>query len=182
MPRSTGTLQHIRQQKQQGRLRSQLTGVAGVRKLIRQLPASVKEEMADTLADIGPDYLRAVQADTPVAAKAHRPGAQPGALKAGLSYKVLRASLRLRVGLLGTKRGRAKLFYGFIVELGRKAQEVSVTRKAGVAPYKLRVRAMAPRPFVYKKRPELRTRLSNRLNSFWEHALQHAGEGTDING
>ena len=178
MPRSSGTLRAIRQQGQQGRVRSQLRGVADVRKLIRQLPTSVKEEMADTLTDIAPDYLRAQQADVPVAAKAHRAGAQPGALKAGLSFKVLRASLRLRVGLLGTKRGRAKLFYGIIVELGRKAQEVSVTRKAGVAPYKMRVRAMAPRPFVYKRRTELRTRLSNRLNSFWEHALQHAGEGT----
>jgi hypothetical protein len=177
MPRSSGTLRAIRRAGQQGRVRSQLKGASAVRKLLRQLPASVKEEMADALTDIGPDYLRAQQADAPVAARAHRKGVEPGALRAGLSWKVLRASLRLRVGLLGTKRGRARLFYGFIVEVGRKAQTVTVTRKAGVAPYKMRVRAMAPRPFVYKKRPELRTRLSNRLNQFWEHALAHAGEG-----
>lgn len=177
MPRSTGTLQYIRRASQQSRVRSQLQGASAFRKLLRQLPASARDEMADALTDIAPDYLRAQQADVPVAKAAHRKGMEPGALRAGLSWKVLRTSLRLRVGLLGTKRGRARLFYGFIVEVGRQAQTVSVTRKAGVAPYKLRVRAMAPRPFVYKKRPELRTRLNNRLSTFWEHALAHAGEG-----
>ena len=168
MPRSTGTLRAIRVAGQQSRVRSQLKGVAAVRRLLKQLPASVKEEMADVLADAGPEYLAAVRADTPV---------RTGALRAGLSWKLLRTSLRLRVGLLG-KRVLSDLFYGRIVELGRKAQVVSVTRRAGVAPYKMRVRAMAPRPFVYKRRPELRTKLRNRLSAFWEHALAHAGAGS----
>jgi hypothetical protein len=172
MPRSVAGVRARRLEGQQGRVRSQLQGVAGVRKLIKQLPTAVKDEMADTLEDFGPEYLRAQLTDVP---------RKTGALAAGLSYKVLRASLRLRVGLLGTKRGRAKLFYGFIVEVGRKAKTVTVTRR-GAQPYKLRVREMAPRPFVYKKRPELRTRLNNRLSVFWEHALQHAGEGTGIDG
>lgn len=180
MPRSTGTLRAMRQAQQGARVRSQLQGVAGVRKMLRRLPESAKDEMVDALHDIAPEYLAAQQADAPVAAGAHRKGVEPGALRAGLSFKVLRKSLRLRVGLIGTKPGRARLFYGFIVEIGRKAQTVSVTRKAGVEPYKMRVRAMAPRPFVYKKRPALRTRLQNRLNTFWQHALQHAGEGGDF--
>lgn len=180
MPRSTGTLRAIRRAGQQVRVRSQLTGVAGVRKLIRQLPASVKTEMADTLEDIAPEYLAAVKADTPVAKRPRKPGHQVGALRDALTAKVLRSSLRLRVGLLGRKK-LFDFFYGRIVELGTKAQTVTIERgpRAG---HKMRIRERAPQHFVYKARPDLRARLSNRLNSFWEHALQHAGEGTDIDG
>lgn len=180
MPRSTGTVRAIRRAGQQGRVKSQLQGVASVRKLLRNMPASVKNEMADTLVDIAPEYLAAVKADTPVATRARVPGHKLGSLRDAITAKVLRSSLRLRVGLLGRKK-LLDLFYGRIVELGRKSKTVTIKRgpRAGA---KMRIRERAPQHFVYKARPELRTRLNNRLNSFWEHALQHAGEGTDIDG
>lgn len=155
-----------RQRRHIGRTASQLRGVASVRKLLRQLPPAVKEEMADALRDIGPEYLQAVKADAPV---------RTGALRNALSFSVLKASLRLRVGLIG-KKLNSKFFYGRIIELGRKAQAVTIRRGPRTGA-KMRVRAMAPRRFVYKKRPELRARLGNRLNSFWEHALATAGQG-----
>jgi hypothetical protein len=168
VPRSVASTRARRVAGQQGRVRSQLQGVASVRKLIRQLPSAVKDEMADILVDVSPDFLGAAKADAPV---------RTGALRDALGAKVLKASLRLRVGLLG-KRTNADFFYGRIVEFGRKAQTVVIKRgpRAGA---KMQVRAIQPRHFVFAKRANLRERLNNRLGSVWEHALAHAGAGTD---
>lgn len=180
MPRSSGTLQHIRQQKQQGRARSQLQGVAGVRKLIRQLPTAVKEEMADELQAIAPDYLAAVKAFTPVAKTAHRPGYEPGALRDAITAKVLRTSLRLRVGLIG-RRANREFFYGRIIEFGRKHKTVTIKRgpRAG---HKLEVQARKGFHFLFYRRERLKTKLQQRLNPLFDHALARASQGTDIDG
>ena len=139
----------------QGRVRSQLVGAASTRKLLRQLPASVKDEMADILAEEAPHLLAAMKADAPV---------KSGALRAGLAAKLLRKSMRLRVGIVTAASSR-KLFYGRIIELGRKANTKS------------RGGAIAARPFVFKPRPAIRARLASNLRSLWEHALAHAAIG-----
>lgn len=148
--------------------RSRLRGDKNFRKLLRQLPAAAKDDMGDILEAAGIDLLAEMKRDVPK---------RTGALSAGLSYKVLRQSLRLRVGLIGTPRGRAKLFYGFIVELGRKAKTVTIKRgpRRGA---QMRVRAMAPRPFVWKRRLDQRGKINQRLRGFWTDALNTAAEGT----
>lgn len=151
---------------QQSGVRSQLTGAREFRRLLKQLPSSAKEEMADVLAAAGPRILAAISADTPV---------RSGALKAALKQKLLRSSLRLRVGLI-TKKANRDLFYARIVEFGRKAQTVTIRRGARAGAL-MRVRALAPRPFIYAKRPALRGALSAALRSFWDGTLQRAATG-----
>ena len=91
-------------------------------------------------------------------------------------------------------------FYGRFVEFGRKAQTVRVTRRAkllritgnnrsaanrrrnvyGAGVYTMRVKAMAARPFVFKKRPGLRGELRERLRTYWDGVLADAGAGADL--
>ncbi len=149
--------------------RSRLRGAGAFRRLLKSLPQTVHDEFAEILDDAGDELLAAMQAEVPV---------RTGKLRAGLKKQLLRASLRLRVGLLGTKRGRASLFYGRIVEFGRKAQTVNVTRRG--APYKMRVRAMAARPFVLKRRDALRTSINSRIRTFWDRVLADAAGGVDF--
>lgn len=150
-----------------GQTRSRVRGDRSVRKLLRQLPAAVKEEMQATLADAGRELLAEMQADVPV---------RTGALRAGLGTKLLKASLRLRVGIVGPPSARNRLFYGRIVEFGRKGQAVRA-RRAGERPYQMRVRAMAPRPFVFKRRAAIRDALNKRLRTFWNNTLADAAQG-----
>lgn len=180
MPRSTGTIRAIRRSGQQGRVRSQLQGVASVRKLLKQLPAAVREEMADELEAIAPDYLAAVKANTPVAKAAHRRGYEPGALRDAITAKVLRASLRLRVGLIGRRVNR-EFFYGRIIEFGRKQKTVTIKRgpRAG---HQLEVQARQGFHFLFYRRERLRTKLQQRLNPLFDHALARAAQGADIDG
>jgi hypothetical protein len=99
------------------------------------------------------------------------------------------------VGLLSISGARSRnLFYGRIVERGRRAQTVLVQRRRRVggrlparprAPQARRghrehlfaaVREMAPRPFIYVERPEIHA--EQRLASFWSQVLGNAGAGS----
>jgi hypothetical protein len=161
-------------------------GDRNFRNLLRRLPETVKLEVADAMDAGGTEMLEAQQAGVP---------RRFGRLAAGLSKRLLRGSLRLRVGLIGKPTNR-RLFYGRIVEFGRKAQTVSVNRfkpgarRAGYGPkarrgavssYQMRVPAMAPRPFMWTQRTrELRDTLGGRVTRIWERALRRAaGEVTD---
>lgn len=120
-----------------------------------------------------------------------------GALQAGISDRVLTTSLRLQVGLLGTPSGRAKLFYGRIQDLGRKAQTVLVQRRRRVSvslgrgkiasilrtqrgrkvqedivtTYRMRVPAMAGKRFVTGRYPDLRSELRTNLDGIFARSL-----------
>lgn len=139
----------------QGRVRSQLKGVASTRKLLRQIPPAAKEDMATILAGAAPALLAAMEADAP---------AKTGALRAALDVKLLRKSLRLRIGLVSAATNR-KFFYGRILEFGRKANTAS------------RGGPIEPRPFVFKRRPALRGALNRQLSRFWEDTLTIAAIG-----
>jgi hypothetical protein len=126
--------------------------------------------------------------------------ARTGALRSGLSKKLLRGSMRLQVGIIGKPSNR-RLFYGRIVEFGRKAQTVTVRRLrkggrkawlsaigAGTASarskpdsltstYRMKVRGMRARPFVYTRRTALRENINKRLAAFWKGALARASQG-----
>jgi hypothetical protein len=78
---------------------------------LKRLPESVRQEIVRELDRAGREILPVMQSRAPV---------RTGATRAGLSYRVLRGSLRLLVGLISTPLGRAKLFYARIQDLGRK--------------------------------------------------------------
>jgi len=151
--------------------RSRVRGDKGFRKILRQLPPAAHDEMADVMRGIGGALVRAMKADAPE---------KTGKLRHGIEYKLAAKALRLRIGLLSLRRKQGDLFYGRIVEFGRKAQTVTVTRRRNTAPYQMRVRAMAPRPFVYKRRPDLRRELNTKLRAYWDNVLTAAAAGASF--
>jgi len=107
-------------------------GLAEAYSLMDQLPTAAHEELAVELAVMARELSAAQHQDV---AKA------TGALDAALSYQLLLDRLQIKVGLLrgaregGSFNGRQRKavaggpFYGRIVEFGRKAQTVVVTRR-----------------------------------------------------
>ncbi len=171
MPRSAGSKLAMRRQAQGRRVGKHLRGSKAFRRTLKQIPQEARLELAHVLEDVGPKLARLIQANTP---------SRTGALRQGIKWKVLRRSLRLQVGLLGTKRGRAKLFYGFILNFGRKAQNVNVRRRTpsgAVASYLMRVRAFKALHFVTGRYPDLRKMTAARLKSIWDRVLTRAATG-----
>ena len=148
-----------------------------------RLDEAAREQLGVEMAIIGYDVLAAQKRDV---AKA------TSALASGLSLLLKLDELRVRVGLLlrNANRKKSSLFYGWFVERGRRAQTVLVTRKLkrrvtgngryGTKrkvhyegkPYKMRVKAMAPRPFVHVDRPEIQA--ESRLARFWAEVIGRA--------
>lgn len=132
-------------------------------KLIGRLPDMVREEIREQMNRTGEEQLARMQSEAPV---------RTGALRGGLSAKVTPSGLRLKVGLVGKPINR-KLFYGRIVEFGRKGQTVRA-RRAGGKPYLLRIKGMAPRPFVYNVNREA---IYAPFRAIWDRALANAAAG-----
>ncbi|MEA3389387.1 MAG: HK97 gp10 family phage protein [Pseudomonadota bacterium] len=143
------------------------------------MPESAKAEIRDVLDRGGRNIVAYMRGRAP---------RRTGALRAGITYRVM-AGLKLRAGLIGTKRGRSRLFYGRIQDLGRRGQEVTVRRRRGVANfgsrkdgsgrligvYRLRVRSMRPKRFVTGRMPDLRNMLNADLKKVWSRILQRIG-------
>ena len=149
-----------------------IRGDVGFLKLIRQLPSAARDEMGDMLDGAGAQLAQAIKADTPV---------RTGVLRQAITWQLLRKSLKLRVGLIG-RRSNRDLFYGRIVEFGRRGQTAKAARRFGgkVVRYSVRVKARAGHPFVYKRRPNLRDQLGGRLRNYWNDVLARAGEGVSF--
>lgn len=180
---------------------NQVEGLAQTLDMFGVIPEAARDQLAVELGIIGYEVLRAQKRDV---------AKDTGELEAGLALKLYLDELRVRIGLLGLrarsrsaqrraqKQGRTAprsyggLFYGVIVEKGRKAQVVNVIRGSGGSkarsarrrseqglparkPYKMRVKALAPRPYVHKDRPELRA--EQRLAAFWGEVLGKTGAG-----
>lgn len=162
-------------------------GMADTYALLGELPAAARFELADLLGRLGRDILAREQA---IVAKA------TGALQAGLSSQLLTDQLRVRVGLLGLARSSGKknlggLFYGIIVNYGRKAQTVLVDRRRAGATkllrngrkrvedllktYSLRVTPLAPRPFVDGPEIDVDGIATQRLADFWSGVFSRTG-------
>lgn len=160
---------------------SKVQGLAEANAFMGAIPVAARHEFADMAGKIGRDVLAAQKRDV---------AKRTGKLEAGLSLALLTEQLRVKVGLLGIKRGRSSLFYGILVETGRKAQTVLVTRrlkrkvrgngrngtKRPVSyegkPYPMQVKALAARPFIHKDRPEIRA--EQRLADFWSQVVGRA--------
>jgi len=150
--------------------RRRIRGDRAFKKLIRRMPEAIREEMVSQLDEAGDQILAAQRAAAP---------RRTGALASGLSKRLYPRSLRLRVGLIGKAINR-KLYYGRIVQSGRKAQTVTARRStaSGVSSYQLRVRAMPGRPFVHSERAKsIRNTLGGRLKDFWNKVLARASQG-----
>ena len=171
---------------------NQIDGMAETYAMLGALPQAAQEQIGVEMAIIGYDVLRAQQADV---------ARDTGALAQALSLKLELDQLRVRIGLLNVRnaqkfngRSRAAVaggpFYGRFVEYGRRGQTVTVTRhlKRSIKgdgrtskrrvifkgkPYSLKVKAMAPRPYVHKDRPEIRA--EQRLANFWAEVLGRTG-------
>lgn len=172
-----------------------LRGIGRVRRIMRRLPDNMRGELKVALEKGGRTLQSAMRAKAP---------RLTGALSSGIDYRVTPA-LRLRVGLIGTRSGRAKLFYGRIQDLGRKAQVVMVQRRRRVevsigggetarilrtakgrkvaadiaTTYPMRVRAMAPKRFITGRFPDLRAALREALRGIWDRALGAISGGGD---
>jgi hypothetical protein len=154
--------------------RSKLKGSKSFRRILRGLPEATRAEMADVLTKTGPAAAAIVEGRVDATTKRGT-----GRLRAGVKWKVYPRTLRLQVGYLGTKAGRAKLFYARILDLGRKAQTVNVTRRANAAPYQMKVRAIAPKRFVTGGMGALRQVVSVRLRGVFDRALRRIGGGDE---
>lgn len=135
--------------------------------LLRKMPGPFRVEMVAVLTKGGEALRAAIKARTP---------RKSGALQAGIDYKVWPKSLRLKVGLLGTKAGRSPLFYGRIQDRGRKAQTVRV-RRARSQPYVMKVRGMTGKQFVTGRMTELRDTIRTNLNGIFARALARLSGG-----
>ncbi|WP_242149607.1 hypothetical protein [Sphingomonas sp. BAUL-RG-20F-R05-02] len=162
-------------------------GLARFRRLLRRVPDAVRGELLVELRVTGRQIAQAMRAKAP---------SKSGALRAGIDEKVLPTSLRLQIGLLGTRRGRASLFYGRIQDLGRREQVVTVQRRRRVAgrlrtahgrkrsediasTYLMRVRAMAPKRFITGRFPDLRATLNRNLRGILTRTLGQIAGGSD---
>ena len=161
--------------------RSRLRGIARFRRLLRRMPDAVRGEILVELRVTGRQILNAVLARSPK---------RRGNLRRGISAKVLPASLRLQVGILGTKAERANLFYGRIQDLGRREQVVSVRRyrkgtraadfkqfassgrkSSGLTSvYLMKVRGMSAKRFITGRYPDLRSTLRQNLRGIFARA------------
>jgi len=177
--------------------RTKIRGLGKFRRLLRRMPDAVRGELVVELSVTGRQIAQAMKAKTPQ---------KTGAVRQGITSKVLPKSLRLQVGLLGTRGGQSKLFYGRIQDLGRRAQTVLVQRRRRVAQtfrdgrtvnmlrtgsggrkrtedivatYKMRVRGMAPKRFITGRMPDLRRTLNDNLRGIFARSLSRIAGGGD---
>jgi len=155
-------------------------GFAETGSFLDRLPDETRGRLAWLLAELGTEVSAAQKAA--LASKTHG----TGFLSGGLGVDVLLERLRVRIGLLALQAGRrSSRYYGRFVEFGRRAQTVRVIRGTSASPksasvrrkhnqrvrgaYTLRVRAMAPREFIFL--PDLEARADRRLADFWSEIL-----------
>jgi hypothetical protein len=141
--------------------------------MLRRLPDSMSQEMAAVMEEVRPTAIAIAKGGAPV---------KSGRLRAAIDGKVYPKTLRFRVGLLTKRIARAN-FYGYILEVGRKAQTVQVKRSkpsGGVAQYALRVTKIAPTKHDMvggQAKGRIRELFRAPLNKLFDRALRDAARG-----
>jgi hypothetical protein len=149
-----------------------LKGAGDVRRLLKNMPDAVKGEIVSLYQSAAPKALSIARAGAPV---------RTGALRSALSAKVFPKSIRLRVGLLGKAVNR-RLFYGRILEVGRKAQTVRARRRSGggTSTYAMRISPIPAARYDIvqgRARRSIRALITGPLRGIWEKALRRAAFG-----
>ena len=161
-------------------------GVEAAGQMFDRLPDAAREQLGVELVILGREGLAAQKAM--VAAQAY----DTGRLEGGLSIQLLVDQLKVRIGLIGVKRGRASLFYGRIVNFGRKAQTVIVQRRRRVdgklrvargrkmaadiaATYRLKVKARPAIPFIDAPGKSFEADAAAQLAEYWSRVFARAG-------
>jgi hypothetical protein len=115
-------------------------------------------------------------------AKAEAP-VRTGGLRAALNFRVAAKTLQLRLGLL-TKRVQKKYFYGYILDVGRKARTRPARRRNAsgkISTYVVRVRGISPQryDFVFGRRRDLKQNEIPELRNVLHKVLTRAAQGGD---
>jgi hypothetical protein len=131
-------------------------------RLIKQLPIAVENDIRAQLHQSGRMLLSLAQRHVPV---------RTGALASALSYSIPPKRLSLKVGLVG-KALNQKLFYGHIIEFGRKAGGRGVKR--GTPKYSAGVGKLPPHHFVYLV---TREQMYAPFRGIWDAALRKSAAG-----
>ena len=144
-------------------------GAIRVRKLLARLPEDIRQEMIVELNLLGPKVLQRARSQSGFRDRS-------GKLRAALDWRVYPKNLRLRVGIL--KRNR-DLFYGHILEVGRRAKTVIRTSSAGLRhPYT--VSPISPAKYdIIGGRVKAWTRAEAKraLSVIYERGLRRASRG-----
>lgn len=166
-------------------------GDRAFRRLIKKMAdQTIRDEMLATLDMGGDAILAAQQADATVSRR----------VRSALSKRLLRGSMRLRVGLVGRPVNR-RLWWSRIIERGRKAQTVVAVRQSASKAYAavprggmgrrghalargirgvyaLRVTALAPKPAIQSARVRaIRDTMGGQLRTYWDRVLAKAAQG-----
>lgn len=146
---------------------SSFRGGKSAKRLVKNIPEAMRSEMAGILDETGNELLAAMKARTP---------RRTGKLESAIQKKVYPKTLRLRVGLFAGVRKKLGLFYAHILEFGRKAQTVTISRgpRAGA---KMRVSALPARHFVTGPLGEPRIAARRKIKGVWERVLKRAAGG-----
>jgi hypothetical protein len=132
-------------------------------RIVKQLPDSVTQEIRKQLTATGQMLLLRTQARAPVYDGKPRKGIVPGALKAGLSFRVAPVRLQMKVGLVG-KAINQRLFYGGLVEYGHRI---------GYAGHKLPRLEKITAKGIHGRLLRARRRADIRLNGVPPHPFLH---------
>lgn len=146
-----------------------IDGIAALRRTIRGLPDAARAEMADVLDEGSLTIQRLMLTRAP---------RRTGRMRTGIRRKLSRAALTVLIGLVGSQQERRKLFYGRILDLGRRAQVVKAVRrsKSGkISRYRMRVGAIAPKRFITGQYSYARGVINDKLRGIWQRILSRAG-------
>lgn len=137
------------------------------KRILQQLPDEARRDLVDAFGRAGR------RAQAAMRARAKR---KTGNLQQGVKYLVRPKTLRLQVGLLGTKRGRSKLFYGFVLDKGRTAKTVRIKRgpRAGA---NMKIRKLVGDRFVSGEYPDLRDSINREVKPLFSRILSRLSQG-----
>lgn len=152
--------------------RSTIKGAASFRRMLKALPDSANRQIVGFLTDAGPVIAGKMQGLVPIL-RTPRPHRTAGAARASISWKVTPKTLNLKVGELTKK---SIVFYAHILDVGRKAQTVNVTRGTKM-PYSMRVPAMAPLYIIRSTRTAFRLETLPGYRTLMNSILLDAAKG-----
>jgi hypothetical protein len=146
------------------------------RRLLRRLPDSVNAEIIKVYEQVGPQIEAYGKANVPV---------KTGRLRNALRFRILPKSLRAQFGLIGRRLNR-DLFYGYILEAGRKAGPAKHTTQrrlkgGGLSKkYRVNVRGISPGKYDFvqgRAKTYAKQLLRPLLAKVFERALKNVAGG-----